>query len=73
MPTQPIPEGSATEEPRSASPMLLDAGQVARLLGVRPSWIYEAVRSNRLRHVKVGRHLRFLHSDVAAFIQENRS
>jgi len=53
--------------------MLLDAGQVARLLGVRPSWIYEAVRSNRLRHVKVGRHLRFLHSDVAAFIQENRS
>lgn len=42
---------------------LLDAVAAARLLSVKPSWVYEAVRAGRLPHIKIGRHIRFLRSD----------
>jgi excisionase family DNA binding protein len=38
---------------------LLKPEQAAELLSVRPSWIYEAVRANRLPCIRVGRHIRF--------------
>jgi excisionase family DNA binding protein len=38
---------------------LLNAGQVAELLAVRRSWVYEAVRSGQLPCLRVGRHIRF--------------
>jgi excisionase family DNA binding protein len=34
--------------------------QVAELLAVRTSWVYEAVRTNRLRCLRIGRHIRFI-------------
>ncbi len=44
--------------PRLDSP-LLKAEQAAELLAVRTSWIYEAVRTNRLPCLRIGRHIRF--------------
>lgn len=38
---------------------LLRPEQAAELLAVKPSWVYEAVRTGRLPCVRVGRHIRF--------------
>lgn len=51
---------------------LLDAGAAARLLSVRPSWIYEAVRAGRLPHLKIGRHIRFLRTDLEDWVLTRR-
>lgn len=51
---------------------LLDAHGAANLLAVRRSWVYEAVRDGRLPHVKVGRHVRFLRSDLERWVFAQR-
>jgi excisionase family DNA binding protein len=51
---------------------LLDARAAAALLSVRPSWIYEAVRTGRLPHLKIGRHVRFLRSDLEDWVLSQR-
>jgi excisionase family DNA binding protein len=38
---------------------LLRPEEAARLLAVKRSWIYEAVRAGRLPCLRVGRHIRF--------------
>jgi excisionase family DNA binding protein len=38
---------------------LLRPEQAAELLAVKPSWIYEAVRTRQLPCLRVGRHIRF--------------
>lgn len=38
---------------------LLDVEQAATLLNVRPSWVRDATRAQRLPCIRVGRHLRF--------------
>jgi excisionase family DNA binding protein len=45
--------------PRLLDDPLLRPEQVAELLAVKPSWVYEAVRTGRLPCVRVGRHIRF--------------
>ena len=66
-PTPPSPPRAPLSEP------LLDATAAARLLGVRTSWIYEAVRDGRLPHVKIGRHIRFLRSDLEEWVLSRRA
>lgn len=44
--------------PRLSDP-LLRPEQAAQLLSVKPSWIYDAVRTGRLPCLRVGRHIRF--------------
>jgi excisionase family DNA binding protein len=51
---------------------LLDASAAARLLSVRPSWIYEAVRAGRIPHLKIGRHIRFLRGDLEEWVLTRR-
>jgi excisionase family DNA binding protein len=51
---------------------LLDATAAAHLLGVRPSWIYEATRAGRLPHIKIGRHIRFLRTDLETWVLSRR-
>lgn len=58
--------------PSPLSEPLLDAQAAAALLSVRPSWIYEAVRTGRLPHLKVGRHVRFLRSDLERWVIDQR-
>ena len=38
---------------------LLTVAEAAQLLAVKPSWIYEAVRSGTLPCLRLGRHIRF--------------
>jgi excisionase family DNA binding protein len=56
----------------SLSEPLIDAGEAAALLSVRPSWVYEAARGDKLPHLKIGRHLRFLRSDLERWVAEQR-
>ena len=51
---------------------LLKAADAAALLAVRTSWVYEAVRAGRLPCVRVGRHVRFLRSDLEAWVAGQR-
>lgn len=51
---------------------LLRPAEAAALLSVRTSWIYEAVRSGRLPHLRVGRHIRFTRSDLERWLSEQR-
>ena len=47
---------------------LLRPTDAAELLSVRPSWIYEAVRTNRLPCLRVGRHIRFTREMLEAWL-----
>lgn len=38
---------------------LLNVEQAAALLNVRPSWVRDATRAQRLPCIRIGRHLRF--------------
>jgi excisionase family DNA binding protein len=55
-----------------AEPLLTPA-PAAALLAVRISWVYEAVRAGKLPCVRIGRHLRFLRSDLARWVRDQRS
>lgn len=49
---------------------LLRPDQVAHMLSVRPSWVYEAVRANRLPCRRIGRHIRFTRRMVQTWVAE---
>jgi excisionase family DNA binding protein len=55
--------GSLVEDrlssPRRLDGPLLRPEQAAELLAVKPSWVYDAVRTGRLPCLRVGRHIRF--------------
>jgi len=54
--------------PRLDTP-LLTAAEAAQLLSVRPSWIYEAVRSGALPCLRIGRHIRFTRTMLEEWLQ----
>ena len=49
---------------------LLKPEQAAELLAVRTSWIYEAVRTNRLPCLRIGRHIRFTREMLEEWVRE---
>jgi excisionase family DNA binding protein len=50
---------------------LLKPAEAARLLAVRPSWIYDAVRNGRLPAIRVGRHLRFTRAQLEEWVADH--
>lgn len=52
---------------------LLKAEDAAKLLSVKPSWVYEATREGRLPHIHVGRHIRFIKADLIHWINQQRA
>lgn len=50
---------------------LLRPEDAARLLSVKPSWIYEAVRARRMPCLRVGRHIRFTRPMLERWLVEN--
>jgi len=60
------PRFARLEEP------LLTPADAARLLVVKTSWIYEAVRDGRLPCVRIGRHIRFLRTDLEGWVGAQR-
>lgn len=51
---------------------LLDASQAARLLGIPRSSVYEYAKRGELPHVKLGRHVKFIRSDLERALAERR-
>lgn len=51
---------------------LLRPEEVARLLSVKPSWVYEKVRAGELPCLRVGRHLRFTRRMVEHWLADQR-
>jgi excisionase family DNA binding protein len=51
---------------------LLRPAEAARLLAVRPSWIYEAVRTGQLPCLRIGRHIRFTRGMLEEWVRERR-
>ena len=49
---------------------LMTVAEVARLLGVRPAWVYAAVESpeSTLPHFRLGRYLRFRRSESSEWM-----
>src|SRR3954465_13231983 len=52
---------------------LLTPAEAATLLAVRRSWIYDAARSGQLPCVRVGRHVRFVRSDLGRWVSSQRT
>lgn len=68
-PSQPLPENSAS------GGGLLTAGEVARLLKVPVSWVYDRTRRrgfDRMPHFKLGKYLRFSEQEVLDWLQKAR-
>jgi excisionase family DNA binding protein len=57
-------------EPERDDGRLLDAGQVATLLGVPKSWVYEQSRLGRIPTVALGRYRRYRRSAIVEWIAE---
>jgi excisionase family DNA binding protein len=63
-----------SEHPHSGlNAPLLRPGQVAELLSVKPSWVYDAVRGGRLPCLRIGRHIRFTQAMIEAWLEEQLS
>ncbi len=55
---------------------LLTVQEVAGILQVPISWVYEHTRGNRrekLPHIKVGKYLRFFDADISNYLQAIRA
>lgn len=67
--------GSEEVESACQAPLeepLLDAAAAAALLSVKPSWVYDAARSGSVPHIRIGRHVRFLRSDLEKWVLTRR-
>lgn len=64
-PAVPHPQASLKEP-------LLTPADVAGLLGVKRSTVYELARTGRMPHLKVGRAVRFLRTDLEAWLEQQR-
>jgi excisionase family DNA binding protein len=62
--------GGALRPTRRLDGPLLRPDQAAELLAVKPSWIYEAVRTQTLPCIRVGRHIRFTRAMLEEWLQE---
>jgi excisionase family DNA binding protein len=52
---------------------LLTADQVARILGVPRSWVYEQSRNGRIPTVTLGRYRRYRPESIAAWVEQLES
>jgi excisionase family DNA binding protein len=48
----------------------LTAEDVARLLRVTTSWVYEHTRRNRIPHLRLGRYVRYRHDAISEWMQD---
>ena len=65
---------NATTQPQTGHRLdgpLLRPEQAAALLAVKPSWVYEAVRTGRLPCLRVGRHIRFTQNMLESWLADS--
>jgi len=65
------PTTAPVAEARLAEGPLLCPHDAARLLSVKPSWVYEAVRARRIPCLRVGRHIRFTRAMLERWLAEH--
>jgi excisionase family DNA binding protein len=73
--TSEILTGRGTPRVSAESEALLTAHEVAELLNVPVSWVYERTRRRgaaRLPHLKLGKYLRFEEQAVREFLERQR-
>jgi len=63
-----VPAASAAGRRHLDGP-LLRPEQVAALLSVKTSWVYDAVRTGSLPCIRVGRHIRFTRGMLEEWLQ----
>jgi len=68
LPAPPVPHIRA-----SLSEPLLTPDDVATLLGIKRSTVYDLARTGRMPVIKVGRALRFLRTDLEAWLEQQRA
>jgi excisionase family DNA binding protein len=66
------PGAFAPGGPRQLDGPLLRPDQVAALLAVKTSWVYDAVRTGTLPCIRVGRHIRFTQGMLEEWLEEQR-
>jgi excisionase family DNA binding protein len=62
--------------PTSEVGRLLTVGEVADLLRVTKTWVYQRTRrrgADRLPHIKLGKYLRFEEDAIRAFLERQRA
>jgi excisionase family DNA binding protein len=65
------PTTTPAAEPTLAEGPLLCPHDAAKLLSVKPSWVYEAVRAQRIPCLRVGRHIRFTCAMLEQWLAEH--
>ncbi len=65
-------EGLAQPRSEILREPLLDAERAALLLGIPRSSIYAYAKRRELPHVKIGKHLKFIRSDLERVLVERR-
>jgi excisionase family DNA binding protein len=66
---------TAAQDVRSDCEDLLTVGEVAELLNVPISWVYERTRRRgieRIPHFKLGKYLRFARTEILQWVQRQR-
>ena len=61
----------ADDQVAESSDQLQTVDWLARKLNVKRSWVYSAVASGKLPHVRIGKYLRFRPDQVSAFLQSH--
>jgi excisionase family DNA binding protein len=52
---------------------LLEAWEVAAWLGVKEGWVRERTRRGEIRHVRLGRYVRYRRESIMAWIEETET
>ncbi len=63
---------SALADARPGRPVperLLEAEDVAAILGMTTDWVYREVRAKRLPHIRLGRYVRFRRESINAWLE----
>jgi excisionase family DNA binding protein len=65
------PTGTPVVVSTLADGPLLCPHEAATLLSVKPSWVYEAVRAQRIPCLRVGRHIRFTRAMLEQWLADH--
>jgi excisionase family DNA binding protein len=65
--------GAAPADPPKPRYRLMTAEQVAELIAVPPTWVYQEARADRIPHVRLGRYVRFRPEAIRASSSSRRT
>ena len=61
------------DQPEDSARKLIDVQEMARILNVPVSWLYERTRLRTIPCVRIGKYVRFDPAEVLAFFRKQRS